>query len=126
VAFNVKSTWAVALADHILSQPNRDGISGFWVASLPRAQNERIYRLVYIPERRFVLEADIDSERTDVMVPDRFDENVEHALLKRSRIARLTDVDALRRATRKYIDQRRIVVALRNARAISDDAGEFR
>jgi hypothetical protein len=124
MAFNVKSTWALALAG--LSRPNRDGISGFWRASLPRVQNERIYRLAYISERRFVLEADIDSERTHIMVPDRFDEYLEHALLKRSRNPRLVDLDFLRRAIRKYINQGRIVVALRNARPISGDAGETR
>jgi hypothetical protein len=114
----------LALAGHILSRPNRDGISGFWRASLSRVQNERIYRLAYISERRFVLEADIDSEHTHVMVPDRFDEYIEHALLKRSHNPRLVDLDALRRAIRKYINQGRIIVALRNARPIYGDAGD--
>ena len=123
MAFNVKSTWAVTLANHILSRPNRDGISGFWRASLPRVQSERIYRLAYIPERRFVLEADIDSERTHTMVSDRFDEYVEHAVLMRSGPG-IVDLESRRRAVRKYIDQGRIVVALRNARPISGDTGE--
>jgi hypothetical protein len=124
MAFNVKSEWAATLANHILSQPNRDGISGFWRASLSRVQDERIYRLAQIPRQGFVLEADIDSERTHVMVADRFDEYVEHALLKRSRTAQIVDVDFLRRAIRKYIDRGRVVAALRNARPISGDTGE--
>jgi hypothetical protein len=124
MAFNVKSSWAVPLANHILSRPDRDGVSGFWVASLQRVRDERIYRLAFITERRFVLEADIDSERTHTMVPDRFEEYLEHALLKRSHNPRLVDLDYLRSAIRKYINQGRIVVALRNARAISGDSGE--
>jgi hypothetical protein len=124
MAFNVKSEWADALASHILSRPNRDGISGFWRASLSRVRNERIYRLAHLRERRFVLEADIDSERAHRMVPDRFDEYLEHALLKRSHNPRLVDLDYLRRAIRKYTNQGRIIVALRDARTISGDPGE--
>lgn len=51
----------------------RHGVTHFWLASLKRVQDERLIRIAYMPDRRFVLEAEIDGEATHVMVAERLD-----------------------------------------------------
>lgn len=126
MAFNVKSQWARTVARHVLSKPagNRDGISGFWVSSVPRIQNERIFRMAYLDDRRFVFEAEIDAGGTHVMQQSRFDEYLEHELLKRSQSYHPMELAQLRRDIQDCINRGRIVVAFRNARAFAGDAGD--
>ena len=123
MAFNVKSNYALTVCESILSKPpaNRHGITGFWIAALRRVQDERLVRLAYMPEHRFVLEADIDAAGTHVMVRSRLDEYIEHELLKRSRESEPQSMDNIRAVLQRCIDQRRLVVAFRNARPLDGD-----
>ncbi len=117
--FNVKSHYALAVCKNVLSKPggNRDGITGFWKASLHRVQNELVVRVAYLPDRRFVFEADIDADATHIMVSSRIDEYIEHECLKRSQTHSVLPLDAIRQEMREAIAQGRIVVAFRNAHA---------
>lgn len=123
MAFNVRSEWARTVARHVMSKPagRRHGISGFWTASAPRVQGERIFRMAYIPDRRFVLEAAIDPQGTHVMTQSRFEEYVEHEWLKLSQNHRALPLDRIRRDVQTCIDRGRIVVAFRNARYYAGD-----
>jgi hypothetical protein len=126
LAFNVKSRWTRTVARHVFSKAkaNRDGISGFWVASVPRIQNERIFCIACLDDRRFVLEAEIDAGGTHVMQQSRFDEYLEYELLKRSQNYHPMELAQLRREIQDCINRGRIVVAFRNARAFAGDAGD--
>jgi len=121
VTFNVKSRYALAVRNHVIALPagHRHGITGFWAASAWRVQNERLVRIAYLHDRRFVLEAEIDAEGTHVMVQGRFDEYIAHEVVKRAD-ERLPVVE-LRREIQNCIDRGRIIVAFRNARAIDGD-----
>ncbi|PYS20755.1 MAG: hypothetical protein DMF72_20075 [Acidobacteria bacterium] len=126
MAFNVKSIWTSTVARNVLSKPAgmRHGMTGFWVASVPRIQKERIVRMAYLPNRRFVLEAEIDAGGTHVMAQSRFDEYLEYELLKRSQGGHPLPVAQLRNDIQTCINRGRIVVAFRNARAYSGNADE--
>ena len=123
MAFNVRSKWAHTVAHHVLSKPagTRDGISGFWIASVPRIQNERIFRMAFLGDSRFVLEAEIDASGTHVMQQSRFDEYLELELLKRSQSDHPVELAQLRREIQECIDRGRIVVAFLNARAFTEE-----
>jgi hypothetical protein len=77
--------------------------------------------MAYLPDRRFVLEADIDADATHVMVSSRIDEYIEHECLKRSQTHSLLPLDAIRKEMREAVAHERIVVAFRNARAFQGD-----
>ena len=121
--FNVKSNYSLAVCKNVLSKPvgKRNGITGFWKASLPRVQNELIVRVAYLPDRRFVFEADIDADASHVMVASRIDEYIEHECVKRSQAHSLVPLDAIRKDMIAAIAGERIVVAFRNARVFQGD-----
>lgn len=121
--FNVKSNFALAVCKGVLSKPvgKRDGITGFWKASLRRVQDELVVRMAYLPDRRFVLEAEIDPDATHTMVSSRIDEYIEHECLKRSQTHSVLPLDAIRKEMIEAVEQERIVVAFRNARAFHGD-----
>lgn len=75
----------------------RDGITGFWKASLPRVQNELVVRVADLPDRRFVFGADIDAEASHVMVASRIDEYIEHECVKRSQAYSVLPLAAIRK-----------------------------
>src|SRR5262249_22195706 len=116
LAFNVKSKWARTVARHVLSQPvgSRHGFSGFWIASVPRVQNEGIFRMAYLDDGQFVLEADIDATGTHQMTQSRFDEYLEHELVKRSQSYHPMALNQLRNDIQDCINRGRMVVAFRN------------
>jgi hypothetical protein len=120
VTFNVKTRFALTLRDTVLSKPpgQRNAVTGFWVASLARVQDEQLVRIAYLPDSRFVLEADIDPAVTHLMVRDRMDEYIAHELLKRSRETSPVSMDWVKSELEKCIDRRRVVVGFRNARPI--------
>lgn len=123
MAFNVKSHYALAVCRSVLSKPvgERNGITGFWKASLARVQDELVVRVAYLPDRRFVFEADIDADATHIMVSSRIDEYIEHECLKRSLSHSVLPLDAIRKEMREAVEHGRIVVAFRNARAFQGD-----
>ncbi len=120
MTLNIKSNFALTIAQEALrrSAGERHGITGFWVASLHRVCNERLLRIAHMPQRVFVLEAEIDADATHIMVPERMDEYTEHERLKRAQLNRTLAIDDIRAEMNRCIDQGRLVVAFRNARAI--------
>lgn len=121
MALNIKTQYALAIRDHVLALPpgHRNGITGFWVAALNRAQNEAILRIALLNAHGFVLEADIDPEGTHVMVPEPIEEYLDHERLKR-RDHPLPDAE-MRQTVENCIRGGRIVVTFRNARAFDGD-----
>ncbi len=87
MSFNVKSRLADAVVEAALSKPpgQRHGSTGFWKASLKRVLEHRHIRIATLHGHRFLLIAEIDKEKTHVMVPDRLEEYLEHERLKQSR-----------------------------------------
>lgn len=119
MTFNIKSRFALAVSENALARPigRRHGTTGFWVASLRRVQNERLVRMAYMPEHRFVFEAEIDADLTHVMTLTRIDEYIEHEYLKRLNSKEVLSSDGVRNEIVRCIEQGRIVVAFRNAHA---------
>lgn len=121
MSFNVKSWLADAVVDAVLAKPSgsRHGITGFWLASLNRVLNERILRIGTLNGHHFLLAAEIDTIATHVMDPKRFDEYVEHEILKHSKDKDSLSIQAARTHVEECIEKGRIVVAFRNARAFT-------
>jgi hypothetical protein len=94
-----------------------------WPTGLSRVQKQGLMRIAYMPDRRFVFDAEIDPDGTHIMVPERMDEYMEHELLKRSQTNEALKLDVIRSELEQCIKQGRIVVAFRNARAIHADTG---
>jgi hypothetical protein len=135
---------AVAVCSNILSKPaeKRHGITGFWAAKLSHVQNEQVIRLADMTHHRFLLEAVIDPEDTHSMDAKRREEYIDHELVKkRIRLDKLSP-DERRMArdrvwkenlqpciNRKRSDGTqlppRIVIAFRNAHAISGEIKNF-
>ena len=118
--FNLKTRFGVTLRDVVLSKPSgqRNGVTGFWIASLNRVQDEQCVRIADLLERRYVLEGDIDAAATHAMVPARIDEYIAHEMLKRSRDTERVSMDWLKAQMDRCIEQGRLVVAFKNARPI--------
>mgnify|MGYP001809604615 CR=1 FL=1 len=125
MSFNVKSWLVDAVVDSVLTKPSgsRHGITGFWIASLDRVRSERILRVGTLHGRHFLLAAEIDPDATHVIHPKRFDEYVEHKILKRSKDKDSYSIEAARAHVQEGVEKGRIVVAFRNARAFT---GEFK
>ncbi|WP_216916393.1 MULTISPECIES: hypothetical protein [unclassified Synechococcus] len=123
MSFNVKSWLVDAVVDSVLAKPSgsRHGITGFWVASLDRVRSERILRVGTLHGRHFLLTAEIDPDATHVMDPKRFDEYVEHEILKHSKDKVSYPIQAARAHVQECVEKGRIVVAFRNARAFTED-----
>jgi hypothetical protein len=123
VSFNVKSRLVEAVVDSVLAKPSgsRHGITGFWVASLDRVRHERILRIGTLHGRHFLLAAEIDPIATHVMDPKRFDEYVEHEMLKHSNDKDPFSIEAARAHVQECVEKGRIVVAFRNARAFTEE-----
>ncbi|MCP9850766.1 hypothetical protein [Cyanobium sp. Morenito 9A2] len=125
MSFNVKSWLVDAVVDSVLAKPSgsRHGITGFWLASLNRVRNERILRIGTLHGHHFLLAAEIDTDTTHVMDPNRLDEYVEHEMLKHSKDKDSFSIQAARAHVQECVEKGRIVVAFRNARALT---GEFK
>jgi hypothetical protein len=122
MSFNVKSRLAEAVVDSVLAKPSgsRQGITGFWLASLDRVRHERILRIGTLHGHHFLLAAEIDPIATHVMDPKRLDEYVEHEILKHSKDKDSYPIEAARAHVQECVEKGRIVVAFRNARAFTE------
>ena len=122
MSFNVKSWLVDAVVDSVLAKPSgsRHGITGLWLASLDRVRNERILRIGTLHGHHFLLAAEIDPVATHLMDPKRFDEYVEHEMLKHSRDKDSCSMQAARAHVQECVEKGRIVVAFRNARAFTE------
>ena len=124
MAVNIKFDQALVVCKSVLSKPvgERDGITGFWHASLPRVQGQSLIRIAAMRRRRFVLEAEIDPEGSHMMTPERMEEYINHELLKRSLNLHGLSPDEVRKARDKIREILRpcdrIVIAFRNARPL--------
>lgn len=123
--FNVKTRRAMALWESLLAKPagQRHGATGFWRASLPKVRAERLLRVAYLPERRFVFEADIDPHGTHTMTSSRIEEYLEHERFKLSGFDPSKSIDQIVEEIRGCIAQGRIVVAFHDARPFDRGIG---
>jgi len=121
MSFNVKSRLADAVVQAALSKPagSRSGCTGFWKASLRRVLEHRHVRIATLDGHRFLLIADIDPENTHVMHPGRLSEYLRHEALKQSLQKKPLSPQEAEVKVKECIVQGRIVVAFKNARAIS-------
>lgn len=121
MSFNVKSRLADAVVQAALSKPagHRHGCTGFWKASLKRVLEERYLRIATLNGHRFLLLAEIDPEGTHTMQPERLGEYIEHEFLKQSLEQTPLSQSEAEAKVKERLVQGRIVVAFKDARAIS-------
>ena len=125
MAVNIKFNEAVAGLAERLSKPaeERHGITGFWRANLRRVQNQQVIRLADMTRGRFLLEAEIDSETTHEMEPERMEEYIDHQLFEVQLKLAGRPPDEIRRArdnVRELLHRcDRVVIGFRNARFIA-------